>query len=498
MKLRKFQRDFIRNATRREITTAALSIARGNGKSTLAGYLCARIMTPNDPLFRPRTESVIVASSLEQGRTVYKAARDILRESLGLDALGDDADLDGDDLGPDYRVSDSLTKIRIQHKRTKTSVQVRGANARNLMGLVKCPWVICDEPGAWKVTDGQLMWDAIDTAHGKPGSPLTAILIGTIAPAHDGWWPELIASGSHGSRYVQSIQADRESWDMWPTIKKANPLMSTFPESRATLLEERDEGRKDTRLKARFLSFRLNIPTADESEMLLTVEDFDLVNARPVGIPTGQPIVGVDLGGGRSWSAAVAIWPSGRVEALAVAPGLPDLDAQEKRDRVPSGLYQDLHQRGLLTVAEGLRVQPPAALWENILDRWGMPWGIVCDHFRLPELLDAIKGRCGWESRRLRWSEWSEDIRALRRIAKDGPLSMTEDSRLLIAASLSVALVKNDGQGNVRLVKRDRNNTSRDDVAAALTLAAGAAGRYWRLGQEVEEEPVALTNFLFG
>ena len=51
---------------------------------------------------------------------------------------------------------------------------------------------------------------------------------------------------------------------------------------------------------------------------------------------------------------------------------------------------------------------------------------------------------------------------------------VTESSRPLLAASLSVALVKNDDQGNVRLSKNGSNNTARDDVAAALTLAAGA------------------------
>ena len=50
---------------------------------------------------------------------------------------------------------------------------------------------------------------------------------------------------------------------------------------------------------------------------------------------------------------------------------------------------------------------------------------------------------------------------------------MAEDSRALLAASLSVALVKNDDQGNTRLAKRGSNNTARDDVAAALVLAAG-------------------------
>ena len=128
-------------------------------------------------------------------------------------------------------------------------------------------------------------------------------------------------------------------------------------------------------------------------------------------------------------------------------------------------------------MAHGLRVQPPSALWESILDRWGLPVRVLCDRFRLPELQDVIQGACFIEPRVWQWSSASEDIRALRKIAVDGPLSVAENSRALLTASLSKALVKNDESGNVRMVKNDRNNRARDDVAAALVLAAGAFER---------------------
>ena len=49
-------------------------------------------------------------------------------------------------------------------------------------------------------------------------------------------------------------------------------------------------------LKARFLSFRLNRPSGDESEVLLTVSDWERVIARDAPEREGRPIVGVDLG----------------------------------------------------------------------------------------------------------------------------------------------------------------------------------------------------------
>ena len=191
----------------------------------------------------------------------------------------------------------------------------------------------------------------------------------------------------------------------------------------------------------------------------------------------GKPVVGVDLGGGRAWSAAVAVYPNGRVEARAVAPGIPGLEEQERRDRVPAGTYAKLFDLGQLEIAEGLRVQPPAALWDLIRETWGKPLMVVLDRFRLAEFEDATGNKVKIEPRVSRWSEAAFDIRALRQMALDGPLAVDADSQALLATSLSQAMVKSDDQGNVRLVKRGVNNTSRDDVAQGLVLAAGATAR---------------------
>ncbi|MDE2667222.1 MAG: hypothetical protein OXI69_13845 [Acidobacteriota bacterium] len=354
-----------------------------------------------------------------------------------------------------------------------------GSNGKTAMGLVGCPWVIADEPGAWEVRGGTLVHDAIETAKGKPGSPLRAVYIGTLAPSTGGWWHDLVKDGSGPGVYVQVLQGDRKTWDRWPTIRKANPLTAISADFRAKLLQERDAARRDTRLKARFLSYRLNIPTADESEVLLTVEDWERVTARAVPDREGLPMFAYDLGGGRAWSAAVALWRNGRTEALAVAPGIPSLEDQEKRDRVPAGLYRKLEESGRLLVADGFRVPAPAFLHGSAVAAWGGPDCILCDRFRLPELADAVNG-ARLVPRVTRWSEASEDIRGLRKLAADGPLSVETGSRDLLTASLSVAMVKNDDQGSVRLVKRGSNNTARDDVAAAWLLAAGALSRWIR------------------
>ena len=456
--LRAFQKRFIRGATAPGIDTAALSIPRGNGKSALAGHLVARILTLSDPLFRPGTESVLCAASIEQARIVFRFAR------AGLEPTGE------------YRFLDSATRCAITHPATNTRLRVIGSNGKTAMGLVNCPWAVCDEPGAWETRGGELLNDAIETAKGKPDSPLRTAYIGTLAPARGGWWHDLVQGGAHGSTFVQALRGDPEKWDSWPEIRRCNPLAAIDAGFRRKLLEERDDARADGRLKARFLSYRLNVPTADESAMLLSVDDWRRCMARPEAIPGGRPVVGIDLGGGRAWSAAVALWRSGRVEALALAPGIPGIDEQEKRDRVPRGAYARLVRDGRLMLADGLRVPPPRQLMDAIRQTWGVPDHVVCDRFRLADLRDASPP-CPVVPRVTRWSEAGADIRALRRMAKDGPLSCAGASRGLLTASLAAAMVRNDDQGSVRLAKRGSNNQSRDDVAAALTLAAGAVDR---------------------
>ena len=459
MQLRRFQTDFLRNAMRPDIDMACLSLPRANGKSWLAAHLAARVLDPDDELFRAGTESVVIAPSLAQGRIVYRFVRDM---------LGDDTD---------YRFADSFTLVQIVHKPTKTVLQVRSSNAKGALGLVNTPWAIIDEPGAFNVNEGEAMFDAISTATGKPGSPLKALFIGTLAPAKGGWWHDLVQGGSEGSTYVKLLQTNPDKWDQWNEIRKCNPLTAISADFRRKLIEQRDQARGDTRLKARFWSYHLNIPSSDESAILLTVDDFKLATARPVGLPAGKPIVGIDLGSGRAWSAAVAVWESGRIEAMALSPGIPDLDAQEKRDLVPRGVYHLLVEKGSLRLAQGLRVPSPAQLFEWVCDRWGVPVRVICDRHRLGELQDAVRGACPVEGRVTRWFDAATDIRALRKGVRDGPFSIDEESRALLIASLSVAYIKSDDQGNTRLAKDGKHNRARDDVAAALLLAAGAFER---------------------
>ena len=71
----------------------------------------------------------------------------------------------------DYAVSESANACHVRHKATNTRVSVVAGSAKATLGLVGCPLVVIDEPGAFELDGGAGLWDSIDTALAKPESP---------------------------------------------------------------------------------------------------------------------------------------------------------------------------------------------------------------------------------------------------------------------------------------------------------------------------------------
>ena len=459
-----FQRRFLKRSLKPGIVIAALSAPRGSGKSLLASRLLAEAL-PGGARFVAGSESVLLSGSMNQSRAVFRFLRAMFpcpdHQEKKCRACG-------------LRWVDSLQRIGVTHWASDTRITVRGKSGKLALGLVNAPLLIGDEPAAWDVQAGQEMIDSLITSAGKTRQLLC--LIGTLSPgAPGGWWRELIAAGSQPGVYIQKLEADPAKWSSWREVLRVNPVTKINGLLRDALRRELDEAKRDSRAKARFLSYRLNVPSADESTVLLTVDEFERIAGRDVSERVGRPTVGVDLGAGRAWSAATAVWPSGRTEAVAIAPGMPNLDGQEKRDRVPRGTYARLKADGVLTTDGDLRVPRVQTLIDRVM-RW-RPISISCDRFRLSELEDAVAGRVPVLPRGQRWSESSSDIRSLRRMALDGPLSVDESSRHLLAASLAASRVESDQQGSLRLIKSTRTNCGRDDAVVSWVLACGARDR---------------------
>ena len=143
---------------------------------------------------------------------------------------------------------------------------------------------------------------------------------------------------------------------------------------------------------------------------------------------------------------------------------------------MPPGMYRQLADDGVLVVEEGVRVTSPQTLIDHLVAAGIHPAVVLCDRFLIGALRDAVAGRWTIIQRVTRWSEATEDISAFRRLIVDGPLSIAHECRKLAFVSLSQTAVLSDSQGSVRL-RKSRTGRSRDDVAVAGVLAAGAYER---------------------
>ena len=292
-----FQRRFLARSLSPDLAISCLTTPRGAGKSLLASRLLAEAL-PGGKLFVPAAESVLLAGSMNQARAVFRFLRAMYPCPKHLDKKCPHCGL---------RWLDSMQRIGVTHWASDTKISVRGKSGKLALGLVNCPVIVGDEPGSWDVTGGQEMVDALITSAGKTRQLLC--LIGTLAPGGEGgWWRDLISSGSQPGVYVQTMTGNPSKWNQWREVLRVNPVAKVNTILRSALRRELDEAKGDSRSAARFKSYRLNIPSADEVSVLLTVEEFKRVLDREVPPRVGRPAVGVDCGAGRAWTSAVAVY----------------------------------------------------------------------------------------------------------------------------------------------------------------------------------------------
>ena len=119
LELLPFQRRFLKGALAPGITIAAMSLPRGQRQRRLWPVgLAARIMSPDDSMFTPGTESVLVAGTIEQARITFRVMRGFLGEDVGM------------------KYTDSGQRIAVNHPATNTRLRIIGSNGNAAMGLL--------------------------------------------------------------------------------------------------------------------------------------------------------------------------------------------------------------------------------------------------------------------------------------------------------------------------------------------------------------------------
>ena len=453
-----FQQRFVAALTRKQGAPeiGILCTPRAQGKSWLCGQLIGRSLTPGDDLHESSVVNVLVASSRSQAQITLEFARQAVADVPGIRWSNDGA----------------------IHEASRARIKIISSDARRSLGLgAHARWLFCDEPSAWSPQAGRLLFDSMRTALGKRKCQI--VLCGTVAPSPTSgpgsWWPELVKAGSGDGVHLNLLQADEKKWREWDECLRVNPAHLVNPFLEKTLRREFEEALKYERAAIPFRQYRLNLPGGESTgeQELISDSEWTRIISRPVPDRVGRPIVSLDLGSTRSWSAGASLWPeSNRIECWALAPGLNPIGEQERQDQVPSNAYRELVSAGGLVIDEGNAVPRLSMLLSRIW-QWE-PAVICCDNHRADELRQEVAGRCKIIERGS--GEVAGNAQSMRARLLDSACGITESSKALLGAAFKEVVLKISPTGETRIEKRDQRR-SRDDVAQALLMACGFAAR---------------------
>ena len=470
-----WQKDFIRGAFADGVIDADLTVARGNGKSTLLSAVALGHVI--GPMARSRGEVVLCAASFEQAAIIFRHAVRFARDLLGSAEVGRRKGR--------LRTLDSTNQKLIECRQTGARLRCIGSDPKRAHGLAPI-LVLADEPAQWPAGIRDAMLSALRTARGKqPGSRFIAL--GTKPAADDHWFSRRLEDP--GPRhYVQRHDIDRKDLDraiedpeMWHA---ANPSLAFMPDLLDVMREEAEEAKRDPGLRAAFRSLRLNGGTSDVAnrDMLVDPEAWAELLVREPPPREGIPCWGLDLGAAAAMSAICSVWPNGRLETVAAVGCGKTLDERARADHA-GDLYRMAEEGGELIVCS-TRTPSIAELFEYAESVFGgVPGRIVTDRWRLGELKDGLEGERGkWArvelvSRGQGYRDGGDDCRAWRKAIAAKAVYPVAPCRLLTSA-LAEACTTSDPSGNEKLAKNSeggRRLRARDDVAAAAVLAVGHA-----------------------
>ena len=444
-------------------TSAAISVARGNGKTSLLSGIAAA--TLNGPLAVPRGETVLVASSFEQARIAFEHVLAFMGDEL--------KDRER------WRVWDTGQQARIENRETLTRVRCLGSDPRRAHGLAPV-LVLGDEPAQWPETTSERMRSALMTAAGKqPHSRFVAL--GT-RPADEGHWFTKMLDGGCDYAQTHAARSEDPKWQK-RTWVRANPSMTIMPDLEDAIRREAAGAKRDPSLMAAFDSLRLNLGTSDVTQStLLDVSTWRSIEGEAE--PIGKSFWGLDLGTSAAMSAIACYYPAtGRLEVLCAFPTEPSLADRGVADGVDR-LYAEGARRGEIICTGGHAVSL-GPLIEEAQARFGVPTAIAADRWREAELRDTLKGvgfpMTALELRGQGFKDGSEDVRSFRRACLEG--DVTPIPSLILTAAMGEARVIMDSAGNSKLSKSSqggRRLRARDDAAAAAILAVALASRRYR------------------
>jgi phage terminase large subunit-like protein len=459
-----FQRRFIEGALAPDLAAAVLSIGRGNGKSAItAGLGLGGLVGVWDR--QPRREIVAAARTRDQGRIIWDFVAgfaaslppEIQRRFIYRRAPRLEIEYEGDGGGHVLRVI--------------------AADGKSALGGAPT-MAILDERGHWAVDRGDELEHALLSGLGKRGG--RAFLISTSASDDTHPFSRWIDDPAPGTFVQEHRPAPGLPADDPESLLIANP---GAPHGIGASIEwlEAQAKRAIARGGSSLTSFRLynrNERVSGETrDLLITLDEWLACETDALPPREGGVVIGIDLGGSASMTAAAFYWPAtGRLECLGTFPSQPSLLDRGQADGV-AGRYVEMRERGELATLGDKTV--PVAPWlvEVVRHVEGeQVIAITADRYKQAELGEAL-ARAGirapvvWRGQGFR--DGGEDCERFRRAAFDGQVKARPS--LLLRSAFADAVTIRDPANNLKLAKA--RSTGRIDAAAASVLAVAQGAR---------------------
>lgn len=476
IQLAPFQKQFVEGALAEDTQVAVLSIGRGNAKTALsAGIALGALLGAWDD--QPRRHILIAARTREQGKIAFDFA-EAFCASLPVE----------------------IRKELTFRKNPRLEIEYNGDGGHHLLKVIAADGksalgtapnlVLMDERGHWPLEQGNDLEGALLSSLGKRGG--RALIISTSAADDAHPFSQWLDNPQPGT-YVQEHRPspglpadDRES------LLIANPGAVAGIGSSIEWLEHQAKvsiARGGSSLSTFRLYNRNERVSGETRDLLLTVDEWLLCEVSELPERAGQVVIGLDLGGSASMSAAAFYWPdTGRLECLGAFPSQPSLADRGAKDGV-SRRYVEMQERGELSVIGDATV--PVAPWLTDLMEHvaGQPIAAICaDRYKQAELGEAIQ-RAGirspivWRGQGFR--DGGEDCERFRRACFEGKVKSL--ASLLLRSAFADAVTLRDPANNMKLAKA--RSTGRIDAAAATVLAVAEGARI--MGRPVRQARVA-------
>lgn len=450
-----FQAEWLQGALAEGIQEAGMSIARKNGKS---GFIAALLLAGLcGPLNRAQWRAVVtsltgkLAKELMDAVELTAEASD-LRKHLKI--------LKSPPPGIIYGLNKSRIDFLAADKATGHAV---GADL-----------ALIDEMGLLDESKRSLVNALFSSISGRDGR-FWGISIQGDSPMFAEIRDRKDSEGVYFREWIGDNDCELDDEKAW---HDANPGLSAGIKSIDYMKGACDRAKQLQANEMHFRAYDLNQPVNPEREVIVSLKDYRLCVQQDQPKPQGDCIVGIDLGGAASMTAAAIYWPdTGLIQVRGAFGDDPPLSTRARSDRMGS-LYDRMIREGELKLYGG-KVTPVIPFLCDLFEEIGRHSQVIAigtDRYRRNEAETAFK-EAGLPYVKVYWrgqgasktADGSRDVRSFQKAVLD--LTLKPGRSTMLSTAIANSVIRYDNSGNPALDKATK--TSRIDALSASVIAVG-------------------------